>query len=160
MDVSELADRYVVVPDLRGPKIRLNLAWTLGLFISLALSTIGLAVFLGITAAVAALQTSTAWTLLAYSWPMRWNTRSAPVRSTRTSMPLNFSLKAPAIFSATERSTAVYQTTLPSFFAASINCGVIASAGGASARAGAANTAPSASAVEPFRMSRLDGVLF
>src|ERR1700709_201413 len=61
MDVSELADRYVVVPDLRGPKIRLTLAWTLGLFISLALSTIGLAVFLGITAAVAALQTSARW---------------------------------------------------------------------------------------------------
>src|ERR1700742_3748158 len=105
------------------------------------------------------LTTSTAWTLLAYSWPMRWNTRSAPVRSTRTSMPSNFALKAPAIFSATERSTAVYHTTLPSFFAASISCGVIASAGGASARAGAANAAPSASAAEPFRMSRLDGVL-
>src|ERR1700759_1928566 len=79
-------------------------------------------------------------------------------------MPSNFSLKAPAIFSATERSIAVYQTTLPSCFAASISCGVIASAGGASARAGAANTAPRASAVEPFsapcRISRRDGLLF
>ena len=81
---------------------------------------------------------------------MRWNTRSAPVRSTRTSMPPNFSLNEAAIFSATDRSIEVYQTTLPSFFAASISCGVIASAGGASARAGEANTVPSASAVEPF----------
>src|SRR5260221_6876680 len=97
------------------------------------------------------LTTSTAWTLLAYSWPMRWNTRSAPVRSTRTSMPPNFSLKLPAIFSATEWSIAVYQTTWPSFFAASISCGVIASGGGASARAAAANTGPNASAAEPFR---------
>src|SRR5580698_10219569 len=100
--------------------------------------------------------TSTAWTPLAYSWPMRWNTRSAPVRSTRTSMPENFALKVSAIFSATARSIAVYQTTLPSFFAASISCGVIASAGGAAARAASANTVPSASAVEPFRTSRLE----
>src|SRR5215213_247316 len=107
---------------------------------------------------------STAWTLLAYSWPTRWNTRSAPVRSTRTSMPPNFSLKEAAIFSDTERSMEVYQTTLPSFFAASINCGVMASGGGAAARAGVANTVPSASAVEPlsevFRMSRLDNFRF
>src|ERR1700750_1798030 len=104
--------------------------------------------------------TSTAWTLLAYSWPMCWNTRSAPVRSTRTSMPPNFSLKEPAIFSATARSIAVYQTTLPSFFAASINCGVIASAGGAAARTEDANTEPSARAVEPFSTARLEIFLF
>src|SRR5882757_4876491 len=107
---------------------------------------------------------STAWTLLAYSWPMRWNTRSAPVRSTRTSMPPNFSLNAPAIFSATERSIAVYQTTLPSFLAASISCSVIASAGGASARTADANTVPSASALAPFsepcRTSRLESFRF
>src|SRR5665213_14606 len=106
------------------------------------------------------LTTSTAWTLLAYSWPTRWNTRSAPVRSTRTSMPSNFALNAAAMPSATDRSIEVYQTTLPSFFAASISCGVIVSAGGASARAGAANTVPSASAVEPLRTSRRDGFLF
>src|SRR4029079_17016300 len=103
---------------------------------------------------------STAWTLLAYSWPMRWNTRSAPVRSTRTSMPPNFSLNEAAIFSDTDRSIEVYQTTLPSFFAASISCAVIASGGGASARAGEANTVPSASAVEacsePCSTSRLE----
>jgi hypothetical protein len=79
-------------------------------------------------------------------------------------MPPNFSLKEPAIFSATARSIAVYQTTLPSFFAASINCGVIASAGGAAARAAEANTVPSASAVEPFseacRTSRLESLCF
>src|SRR5450631_1928125 len=104
--------------------------------------------------------TSTAWTLLAYSWPMRWNTRSAPVRSTRISMPPNFSLNDAAIFSETDRSIEVYQTTLPSFFAASINCGVMASAGGAAARATDANTVPSASAVEPFRTSRLESFCF
>src|SRR5260370_1459848 len=49
---------------------------------------------------------------------------------------------------------AEYSTTLASLFAASINCGVIACAGGASARAGDANTVPSANAVEPFSTSR------
>src|SRR6195952_4185149 len=97
--------------------------------------------------------TSTAWTLLAYSWPMRWNTRSAPVRSARTSMP-NFALNAGPIVSETERSIEVYQTTLPSFFAASISCGVMASAGGASASTRDANMVPSASAVEPFSTAR------
>src|SRR5437764_14028389 len=46
--------------------------------------------------------------------------------------------------------------TLPSFFAASINCGVIAVAGGAAARAGTANTVPIASAEEPLSTSRLE----
>src|SRR3954465_5562109 len=86
---------------------------------------------------------------------MRWNTRSAPVRSTLTSMPY-FALNEPAIFSDTERSIEVYQTTLPSFFAASISCGVIASAGGAAARNGEANTVPSAAAVDALRTSRLE----
>src|SRR3954451_12520890 len=98
--------------------------------------------------------TSTAWTLLAYSWPMRWNTRSAPVRSARTSTP-NFALNAAPTFSETDRSIEVYHTTLPSFFAASINCGVMASAGGAWAITREENTVPNASAVEPFRTSRL-----
>src|ERR1700712_2091566 len=89
---------------------------------------------------------------------MRWNTRSAPVRSARTSMP-NFALNAAPIFSETERSIEVYQTTLPSFFAASISCGVIASAGGASARTAEANTVPSASAVVPLRISRREGIV-
>src|SRR5882757_5686020 len=71
-------------------------------------------------------------------------------------MPPNFSLNEAEIFSATGRSIEVYQTTLPSFFAASMSGGVMASAGGASARRGDANTVPSASAVEPFRTSRLE----
>ncbi len=53
------------------------------------------------------LTTSTAWMLLAYSWPMRWNTRSAPVRSTRTAMPGYFASKALAIFSEIGRSIEV-----------------------------------------------------
>ncbi len=57
---------------------------------------------------------------------MRWNTRSAPERSTRTGMPGYFASKDLAIRSAADRSIDVYQTTLPSFFAASISAGVIA----------------------------------
>src|SRR5438132_5462440 len=80
--------------------------------------------------------TSTAWMLLAYSCPMRWKIRSPPDRSTRRSMPGYFASNALPRRSATGRSTAVYQTTLPSFFAASINSGVtLVGAGGATARA-------------------------
>ena len=44
----------------------------------------------------------------AFSWPMRWNTRSAPDRSTRTAMPgNNFVSNALAIFSASVRSVEV-----------------------------------------------------
>ena len=64
---------------------------------------------------------------------MRWNTRSAPERSTRTAMPGYFASNDFAIFSATDRSIDVYQTTLPSFLAASISAGVTASAAGAAA---------------------------
>ena len=90
------------------------------------------------------LATSTAWMLLPYSWPMRWNTRSAPVRSTRTAMPGNFASNDLAIFSASGRSTEVYQTTLPSFFAASISAGVIALAGGAADSTAVENALPAA----------------
>src|SRR5882757_6679302 len=55
---------------------------------------------------------------------------------------------------------AEYSTTLASFFAASINCGVIATGGGAWARAGEANTVPSANAVQPFNTSRLEIFFF
>ena len=51
--------------------------------------------------------TSTAWMLLEYSWPMRWNTRSAPVRSTRTAISGYFASNAFASFSATGRSVEV-----------------------------------------------------
>ena len=53
------------------------------------------------------LTTSTAWMRLEYSWPMRWNTRSAPVRSTRTATPPYLASNALAIFSASGRSTEV-----------------------------------------------------
>src|SRR4051812_10670043 len=105
------------------------------------------------------LATSTACTLLAYSWPMRWNTRSAPVRSARTSMP-NFALNAAPIFSDTDRSIEVYHTTLPSFFAASISCGVMACAGGASARTQVANMPPAVNAAAPFKRSRRSSLFF
>src|SRR6478609_9432327 len=102
--------------------------------------------------------TSTAWILLEYSCPMRWNTRSAPERSTRTAMPGYFASKALPTFSATGRSTAVYQTTLPSFFAASISFWSIAAAAGACARIGEAKVLAAASAVVPFRICRLENL--
>src|SRR6185436_11030056 len=78
--------------------------------------------------------TSQAWMLLERSWAMRVNTRSAPVRSTRTEMPGYLASNDLATFSASGRSTEVYQTTLPSFLAASMSCGVTALAGGAAER--------------------------
>ena len=53
------------------------------------------------------LTTSTAWMLDEYSWPMRWNTRSAPLRSTCTEIPEYFASNAFATFSATGRSVEV-----------------------------------------------------
>src|SRR5919106_6527455 len=104
--------------------------------------------------------TSTAWMLLESSWLIRWKRRSAPERSTRGAMPGYFTSNALAIFSATGRSTEVYQTTLPSFFAASINAGVMALAGGDAPQTGEVN-AVAASAAEPVRTSRRDNrVLF
>src|SRR5215831_8031298 len=95
------------------------------------------------------LTTSQAWMLLPYSWPMRWNTRSAPERSTRTATPGNFASNALPTFSASGKSTDVYQTTLPSFFAASISCGVIAVAGGAADITLVENAEHMVSALEP-----------
>src|SRR5690348_14415838 len=92
--------------------------------------------------------------LLPYSWPMRWNTRSAPVRSTRTEMPGYFASNDLAIFSANGRSIEVYQTTLPSFLAASINCGVTGLAGGAADRTRVEKALPASSAPEPASTSR------
>src|SRR4029079_1382391 len=90
---------------------------------------------------------------------MRWNTRSAPVRSTRTAMPGYLASNVLARRSATGRSIEVQKTTLPSFLAASINCGVTALAGGA-AEATDANTLDAAKAVEPWSTSRLENVGF
>jgi hypothetical protein len=103
------------------------------------------------------LTTSTALMLLPYSWAMRVNTRSAPVRSTRMAMPGYFASNDFATFSASGRSTDVYQMTLPSFFAASISAGVTAEGGGGAARTGAAKTV-AASAVEPLRTSRRENL--
>src|SRR6266404_1035215 len=96
---------------------------------------------------------------LANSWPMRWKTRSPPVRSTCTAMPGYFASNDLAIFSASGRSTEVYQTTLPSRLAASISAGVTAVGSGAAARSGAANsTAPvcAQAPAEALRMVRLE----
>src|SRR5580692_187422 len=68
--------------------------------------------------------------------------------------------KALPSFSPTGKSIAEYSTTLASFFAASISCGVIASDGGASARAAEANAGPSATALAPFKISRLESFGF
>src|SRR6266567_7575206 len=97
--------------------------------------------------------------LLEYSCPMRWNTRSAPERSTRVAIPGYFVSNAFAIFSASGRSTDVYQTTLPSFLATSISACVTGSAAGACANTRVANTLVAASAVPAFRTWRRDGVL-
>src|SRR6185503_12108753 len=97
--------------------------------------------------------------LLPYSWSMRWNTRSAPVRSTRQATPGNFASNDFEMRSARGKSTEVYQTTLPSFLAASNIAGVIAVAGGAAARSGDANTVDAAIAVEALRTSRLESLL-
>src|ERR1044071_9661020 len=97
---------------------------------------------------------STAWMLLPYSCPIRWKTRSAPVRSTRTAMPGYFASKDLATFSASGRSTEVYQTTLPSFLAASMSWGVIALAGGAADITFVEKAAPATRALEPTNTSR------
>src|SRR6266545_959764 len=69
----------------------------------------------------------------ATSCASRWNWRSAPVRSIRTGMPRYLASKPRATRSDTGRSMAAYQTTLPSFFAASISAGVTAVGSGACA---------------------------
>src|SRR5215470_6215110 len=96
---------------------------------------------------------------LPYSWAMRVNTRSAPVRSTRMAMPGYFASNDLAIFSASGKSTEVYQTTLPSFFAASISSGVTTVGSGATARIGDAKTLVAANAVDALTTSRLENDL-
>src|SRR5438105_14936478 len=95
---------------------------------------------------------------LEYSCPMRSNTRSAPVRSTRGEMPGYFVSNALATSSATGRSSDVYQTTLPSFLAASINAGVTAVGSGAAARMGDAK-AVTPTASEPLGTPRRENLL-
>jgi hypothetical protein len=62
---------------------------------------------------------------------MRCSRRSAPLRSTLQDTPGYLASNALPICSESFRSIEVYQTTLPSFFAASISAGVTALAGGA-----------------------------
>src|ERR1700732_2021168 len=85
--------------------------------------------------------------------------RSAPERSTRVAMPGYFISNVFAIFSATGKSTEVYQATLPSLRAASIRVGVIELASGGAAFSGEAN-APNTSAVDPFNRSRRENFSF
>src|ERR1700674_1541849 len=95
---------------------------------------------------------------LPYSGLMRWNTRPAPARSTRQATPGYFASNARAIFSATGRSTEVYQASWPSFWAAATSSGVIAAAGGAAAIA-RVSAAPKASTVELISTSRRESFL-
>src|SRR6185503_17786181 len=71
----------------------------------------------------------------------------------RAGTPGYLASKALPTFSDSGRSTEVYQTTLPSFFAASISAGVTASAAGA-ADTTRVDSAAVASAVEPCRSLR------
>src|SRR5712691_6700928 len=74
-------------------------------------------------------------------------------------MPGYLASNALAIFSATGKSTEVYQATLPSLRAASIKAGVIALGSGDAAFSGEANP-PRASAADPFSRSRRENWLF
>src|SRR5215510_3723477 len=85
---------------------------------------------------------------------MRCRIRSAPVRSTLQLTPGYLASNALPICSDNLRSTEVYQTTLPSFLAASMSSGVTALAGGAADITPVENAAPAASALEPTSTSR------
>src|SRR5262245_63434398 len=80
--------------------------------------------------------------------------RSAPVRSTLQATPGYLASNALPICSDNFRSTDVYQTTLPSFLAASMSAGVTALAGGAADMTRVENAALAASALEPISTSR------
>src|SRR5262247_4352259 len=80
--------------------------------------------------------------------------RSAPVRSTLQATPGYLASNALPICSDNLRSTEVYQTTLPSFFAPSIIAGVTGVAGGAADKTLVENAAPAVSALAPTSTSR------
>jgi hypothetical protein len=69
-----------------------------------------------------------------------------------------FASKPRATRSATGKSMAAYQTTLPSFRAASTRAGVMAAGSGAAARTGVANT-PTPNAAEPLSTARLENLM-
>src|SRR5258705_7087778 len=105
-------------------------------------------------AASDALITSATKMLAAYSCARRWNWRSEPVRSIRTAIPGYFASKPRATRSDTGRSIAAYQTTLLSFFAASITAGVTGTGSGAAAHTRADEAANAAAATDALTRSR------
>lgn len=58
---GRFADRYVVIPDLRGPRIRLGVAWSLVMLVAALMGAWFLACLLAATAAAAALQVAGRW---------------------------------------------------------------------------------------------------
>src|SRR5262249_3262491 len=80
--------------------------------------------------------------------------RSAPVRSTLHETPGYLASNALPICSDNLRSIEVYQTTLPSFFAASISAVVTGLAGGAADKTLVENAAPAVSTLAPTTTSR------
>jgi len=88
-------------------------------------------------------------------WPMRWNTRSAPVRSTRTAIPI-FRLERLGQFLGDRQIGRGVVDDLASFFAASISAGVTGSGGGASANTRVENAAPARTAPVPLSTLRLE----
>src|ERR1700692_1854739 len=91
---------------------------------------------------------------------MRCSRRSAPLRSTLQDTPEYLASNALPICSESLRSIEVYQTTLPSFLAASISAGVTALAGGGPDSPRGENEAPAASAPEPISTSRRENFDF
>src|SRR5471032_2421002 len=89
---------------------------------------------------------------------MRCSRRSAPLRSTLQDTPGYLASNALPICSESFRSIEVYQTTLPSFLAASSSAGVTALAGGAADSTRVENAAPAASALEPIKTSRRENL--
>ena len=84
---------------------------------------------------------------LLYSWLIRCRIRSAPVRSSCTRIPGSCTLNPAIIFSHNDSSIEVWNTTVPSFRAAS------RIVSGTAARAGA-----TATAAKPARTARRDAV--
>ncbi len=59
--VGRYVERYAVVHDIRGPRIRLAVLWSMGVLAGFVLGTTGLAVVFAATAAIGALQVGARW---------------------------------------------------------------------------------------------------
>ncbi len=59
--LGTFGDRYAVVHDVRGPRIRLGVLWGVGLIVVFALGSGPVTLFFALNAAVAALQSSARW---------------------------------------------------------------------------------------------------